>query len=374
MVKLLTAHTTEVDDELLALEEISQRLDLRKNRRKNSIALIFRHKYFSNESFFRKLEAFLSMKVITITTILSSTNDAYGGISLSVSVLTSDTAEFATGISESSDPADLYTQTAAKTALSPKAIFVFSTIYYTFSGSEQVRILSETSGNLPIFGSVSCTLPHSENDDSIYYDGTFHAGCLVIILLCGDFKASFSSLTSPINKFLVRNIEVTKTEKNILKELDGKPAATFLREAGVIHDGIDALSLLSLPLCSEKGGKVSHIWIMDTVHDNGDIVCHTDISEGKTISVGLMEQNHILNSVTKFLEENIEGKNKNFIIFSCAVRSIALGFNYDAEVAFVSQKTNTPYLFAYSGGEYCPTSHGNNFLTASIVSCGFEES
>ncbi|MDR2105017.1 MAG: hypothetical protein LBP51_04600 [Deferribacteraceae bacterium] len=374
MIRLLTAHTSEIEDESLALEELSQKLDLKNKLLKNSFALVYRNKYFSDESFFNKLADLLKMEVVVITTILSATGGDSGGAALSVSVLTSDNVKFISGFSEyadnPSDIADLYTQLAEQAA--PKAIFVFSTASYNINGSEQVNIIDSASGGLPIFGSVSYNFPHEEC--GIFCNGAFRKDCFFLLLLCGDFEVSFSCSVTPVTKFLEKDLVITKAAGCILKELNGKPAAHCLKDAGILYDGMQPLSLATLPLCSANNGGLQNIWIISNVYDNGDIRCRTELIEGATVSVGFFEQHNVLNSLLAFLEENIIGRDESFIIFSCAVRSITLGLDYETEADCLYQKLSSPYLFAYSAGEYCRLPNGNNYLTASIVSCGFRES
>jgi hypothetical protein len=293
-----------------------------------------------------------------------------------VLVLTSDTAEFVTGLSKpvdgKPDLAGLYRETAAKATLSPKAVFLFSTPPYPLSGADQVRILNEASGRLPIFGSVSICLPAKDEDTSLYYNGEFCSDGLALIILCGKFKASFAYLTTPIRKHLLKGIMITKAEKNILKELNKTAAAQFLKEAGIIHEAIDGLSLLTMPLCVENSFHSGYIRIMHFINNDGSIYCHSDLEEGQTASIGIIEHRDIIDSALKF-SDDFAAKNGSAIIFSCGVRSIALGLNYDSEVSIISEKANSDYLFAYSGGEYCPSPSGdNNFLTACIAACRFE--
>jgi hypothetical protein len=195
-----------------------------------------------------------------------------------------------------------------------------------------------------------------------------------MILICGDFELSFSYLITPTTKFLEKNLVITKAEGTILKELNGKPAVSYLKNAGIIYDGMDPLALTIMPLCSANNGHERRMWVMLAACDNGDILCGTELIEGEVVSVGLFEQHIVLNSLLSFLEENITGKDESFLIFSCSVRSLTLGFNFEMEADYISQKLHVPYLFAYSAGEYCYSPQGSRYLNASIISCGFKES
>ncbi|MDR2105018.1 MAG: FIST C-terminal domain-containing protein [Deferribacteraceae bacterium] len=374
MIRLLTAHTTEIEDEDLALEELERKLDLKNRLLKNSFALVFRNKYFSDETFYNSLAAMLKIEFVVASTILSATDGASGGASLSISVLTSDNVKFISGFSEypstPTDIADLYHRLAEQAP--PKAIFLFHTLPYDINGSEQVKILDEISGGLPIFGSVSYDPPDEER--GIFYNGAFRKNCLFMLLSSGDFELSLSYLTTPIAKILEKDLVITKAEGAVLKELNGKPAVQYLKDAGIICDGMNPIALTIMPLCSANNGHGRRIWVMVGVCDNGDILCGTELTQGEVVSIGLFEQHIVLNSLVAFLEENVIGKKESFLIFSCSVRSLTLGFSFDEEADYISQKLDVPYLFAYSAGEYCYSPDGNRYLNASVIACGFKES
>jgi hypothetical protein len=379
MIRVLTAHTTEIDDESSAIKDVLQKLDLGKNRLKNSIAMVYRHKYFSSEAFYKKLRQELQMELVALTTIVSATNGSRGTVSLSVLVLTSDNSEFITGISNAANGREAnlreeFLKTVARANLPPKAVFVFSTPFYPVDGEGVAKILDEAGGQLPVFGAVSFCLPIASSEASLFYNDAFYTDSLAFILICGEFKATFANLTSPINKILVKDLIVTKAEKNILKEINDTPAADFLEKLGIVNGKISEISLLMHPLCVKATDCQKVIRVMRFINEDGSIGCHADLEEGSTFSVGLIENVDILNSMVRFFDENLSSKNENFIIFSCAIRSLALGLNFDEEMLYFSKKINKAFLFAYSGGEFCPTQNGRNcFFNASIVSCGFEE-
>jgi hypothetical protein len=378
MIRVLTAHTTEIDDESSAMNDILQKLDLGRNRLKNSIAMVYRHKYFSNEAFYVKLRQALQMELITMATTISATNGSHGTVSLSVSVLTSDNSEFITGFSKpingEANLREAYLKTAARASLPPKAIFIFSTPFYPVDGENVIKILDEASGRLPVFGAVSFCIPIASEESCLFYNDAFYADSLAFFIICGEFKATFASLPPPINKILVKDLIVTKAEKNILKEINDTPAADFLERFGIVRGKTREISLLMYPLCLKTPDSQKVIRIMRFLNEDGSIGCHAGLEEGSTFSVGLIENVDISNSMVRFYEEFLSSKNENFIIFSCAIRSLALGLNFDEEMIYFSQKIDKTFLFAYSGGEFFPAQGGKNtYSNAAIICCGFEE-
>jgi hypothetical protein len=64
------------------------------------------------------------------------------------------------------------------------------------------------------------------------------------------------------------------------------------------------------------------------------------------------------------------------IIFSCVVRRMSCGMEPLAEAQMIADKlsSGTPFMFAYAGGEICPTSNTqvkltNRFHNYSIIAC-----
>ena len=100
MIKALTAFTYEADDAKEAVEEILKQLDLEHNLLKYSVGFITCYLDFIKGGIVEALCADLPFEVIGCTTPMNGGPKAGDQILLTLMVLTSDSTEFATGISQ----------------------------------------------------------------------------------------------------------------------------------------------------------------------------------------------------------------------------------------------------------------------------------
>jgi hypothetical protein len=381
MIRILTAYTRDPDSVNNAVAEIESQLDLEKNRLKNSFALIFHHRYFHKPELFRSLYKALNMDTLGVGTTMSAVDGAFGEIILTVMVFTSDDVEFVSGLSEPLFTdydialAELYRKTAAKTDLPPRLMFVFSQPSYTLCGGNIMEWLDETTGGLDTFGTVTLSYPYSEEACSIFYNGVFYAARVALVLFCGALEVSFSAKRVPVERFVIKNIIVTKSRKNVLEEFNGTPAVTFLKEIGLIEKD-EELALLSIPICIHKPGGEYRTLVMQGVANAEHIICHSEVPPGSVISIGNINHEDVVSSM-KTLAREIPENSCGAILYSCYIRSLALGLDTEAEAAFLAEHVKSPFLFAYSGGEFCPINgqtgrRSNAFLNASIVGCFFK--
>jgi hypothetical protein len=381
MIRTLTAYTREPDSVHNAVAEILSQLDLGKNRLKNSFALIFHHRYFHKPELFRSLYKALNMDTLGIATTMSAVTGAFGEIILTVMVFTSDDVEFVTGLSEPlfSDYditlATLYHKTAAKARLSPRLMFIFSQPSYTLCGGNIMEWLDESTGGIDTFGTVTLTYPYNEEVCSIFYNGVFYASRIALVLFCGALEVSFSAIRVPEERFAIKNIIVTKSKKNVLEEFNGTPAVTFLKEIGLIEKD-EEIALLSIPICIHKPGGEYRTLVMQGLANAEHIICHSDVPPGSVISIGNINHEDVISSMETLARE-IPKNSCGAILFSCYIRSLALGLDTEAETAYLAKHIKSPFIFAYSGGEFCPINEqtgrrSNTFLNASIVGCFFK--
>ncbi|MDR2400213.1 MAG: FIST C-terminal domain-containing protein [Deferribacteraceae bacterium] len=381
MIRTLTAYTKEPDNISAAISDIEARLNLKNKRLKNSFAIIFHHRYFHNQELLRALHKALKMDTIGISSVMSAVNGGYGEMILTVMVFTSDDAEFFSGLSEPLFSnfdiilSALYRSTAAKTSTPPRLMLVFSQPSYTLCGGKILDSFDETTAGLDTFGTISVTYPYDEGVCSIFYNGIFYASRVAIVLFCGSLDVSFSAWQVPAERFAIKDILVTKSRNNILEEFNGIPALTFLKEMGLIESD-EGLALLSIPISVHRPSGEYRTLVMQGIADKRKIICHADVPAGSVISMGSVNHEDVIASM-KRLEKEIPKDASGALIFSCYVRSLALGLDTEAEAAHLAENIKSPFLFAYSGGEFSPVNEHtgrrvNAFLNASIVGCFFK--
>jgi hypothetical protein len=160
-----------------------------------------------------------------------------------------------------------------------------------------------------------------------------------------------------------------------MEEFNGIPALTFLKEMGLMESD-EELALLSIPISVHRPSGEYRTLVMQGIVEDKKIICHADVPAGSVISMGSINHEEVVASV-KGLVKEIPKDASGTLIFSCYVRSLALGLDTEAEAAHLYENIKTPFLFAYSGGEFCPVNEHtgrrvNAFLNASIVGCFFK--
>ncbi|MDR0708495.1 MAG: hypothetical protein LBF77_00330, partial [Spirochaetaceae bacterium] len=99
MIRMLTAHTEEVDDIDAAVQDILDKLDLNNQALKYSVGLVHCYYEFLDSGVVRELASKLPFDLAGITTVSLSVPGFINDFGLTVSVLTSNDVEFAADIS-----------------------------------------------------------------------------------------------------------------------------------------------------------------------------------------------------------------------------------------------------------------------------------
>ena len=94
MIRSFSAHTYEIDDAALAVEEIKRRLDCDGKLMKNSVGSLACFVDFIETGVVKALSEALPFDILGITTIASASAGQCGETTLCILVLTSDDTEF----------------------------------------------------------------------------------------------------------------------------------------------------------------------------------------------------------------------------------------------------------------------------------------
>ena len=94
MIKTLIAHTTELDDADLAVEQITSRLKLDDGLMKNTIGIVACHYEFVLSDIFKEICTALPFDVVGTISASQSVHGESGSLLLTLMVLTSDDVEF----------------------------------------------------------------------------------------------------------------------------------------------------------------------------------------------------------------------------------------------------------------------------------------
>jgi hypothetical protein len=204
MIKVLTSCTNELDNKEKAVRDILQQLDMKNSLLKNSVALLFCRAQFIEMGVMEELCKHLPFDVLGCTSMYFAMSGYEGEILLTVTVLTSDDTEFATGCCEplglenvDTCIAKAYQETAAALGGTPDLIFVFPPTILNLSIDIMTAALDRACGGLPFFGSVALDADKYIRNPQTIYNGAAYSDRLGMLLFKGPVKPQFFFVRFP---------------------------------------------------------------------------------------------------------------------------------------------------------------------------------
>ncbi|MDR0597614.1 MAG: FIST C-terminal domain-containing protein [Treponema sp.] len=383
MIRLLTASTFEIDDPRLAVDDILEQLDTEHSLLKNSTGLIFCPLDFVSSGAAAAVSRALPFESIGCTTHGIAMPEIMGENMLAAAVLTSDDVSFRTGISDPLDAdgetriEELYGRLSGSPECSPALVLVCHSNPAHFPGDRVVDILDRVSGGTPLFGTNALDETIEKRTPLVIYNGNSYSDRLALITVCGAVESRFAVKSLPAMNIYSKPAIVTGVEDNNLISINSIPAVEFMEKLGIISKNkINAVYGFPL-LIDNHDGRGPKSCAIHSIEDGGVLRCGSAIVEGATLKLVSQMQEEVLHN-SEQLAESIkkEGGKKNHLIFSCFGRSVPLVDMKDEMELFQKYLGKMPYVFIYSGGEFCPvrSEQGgicNCFLQFSIISASF---
>jgi hypothetical protein len=385
MIRLLTAFTFEMDDPVLAADEIRAQLDMEQGLLKNSAGLLFCSLDFIKSGIAEAVSKALPFEVIGCTTHGIAVPGAMSEVMLTVAVLTSDDAFFKTGVTDSLEMdgeiriGELYERLTASPESSPSLVFVCHANLGYLSGNRAADILNGVSGGTPVFGTIALDETIGIRMPMIIHNGTAYSDRLALLTICGNAPENrFTVKPLPAMNFYSQPALVTGARGNRLISINNIPAAEFMERVGIVSKGQINAAIQGFPLLVDnKDGTEPKSCAIHSVEDGGVLRCGSDIAEGATLKLVNQMQEEVLRSSAQFVEViKRESGKKAHVVFSCFGRSAPLVDLKDEMGLFQENMAGRSYVFIYSGGEFCPVydAHGgihNRFHQFSVISISF---
>lgn len=387
MIRTLTAHTMEIDDEEAAVTEILDQLDLDHQLLKNSVGIISCHLDYMEDEIVKIISEKLPFDVVGINTISSATAGEADQMLLALTVLTSDDVSFAAGLS---DPlgkgkegliGKLFEKTSKALAGKPSMALVFSPLLLDLGGDVLVNQLDAASGGIPLFGTLAIGMTLKMSEARINFNGDVWNDRLGIILLSGNFEPRFSVTSISENKILKQKVIVTKSRDNVIEEMNDMPVGAFFETMGLAENGkISTITIAHVPLILDYNDNADPVARSIMAQSpEGCLICGGDIPQDCSVGVGSLDTAEVLKTTGQAVKALVESGQDGLLLFSCAARNFALGLDSMAEIGVIREGLgpDRSYMLAYSGGEICPvkTHDGklkNRFHNATFVSCSFK--
>jgi hypothetical protein len=392
MIKVLNACTYELDNPEMAVTEINDQIDIKNNLLKNSVGLLFCHSKFIEMGVMEVICKSLPFDVLGCTSMFLAQVGAdkaikTGDVMLTVTVLTSDDIEFATGVCEPLTEANavdciqtLYQKTASLFNGKPELAFAFPPTMFNITIDTITATLDHASGGIPIFGTVAVDMEVHIRQPQTIYNGVEYNNRMVLLLFKGPVKPRFFFIRFSEKIALTQDAVITNAEGSRIFSINNKPAASFLDELGLIGSGQGGFSHAIPLVIGDSEGNNPEVVVVQNVTPEGTLVCSRNVLAGGILNIGAITADHVLESAkTLFRDIKKHGGGAGLFIVSCLLRSIVLGAGSIAEIELLQQEMGSyscPWVYVNSGGELCPryTASGemvNQALQYALIACQF---
>lgn len=386
MIRMLTAQTTEVDDVDFAVAEILKQLDLENRLLKNSVGILACYADFLEGGVIPALCERLPFDVVGVTTLGTGTEKTAELLALTVCVLTSDDVSFSAVLSEplGDDHENriqaAYDKAAAALPDAPALILAYVPMMAALGGEKIAARIDKVGNGTPVFGTVACEHNFDLRRSRTIYNGAVYQDNLAMILLSGPVRARFFLGALPLNNVQKHQAVITASDGNILHEINGLPAAEYLRGTGLAPNDI-LESSKSIPIVVDyRDGTPPVIRGFYTFTPDGSAICGGEMPVNATFALSTLDSSDVLLSTGQLFDEILaRGNASGMLLISCLVRSYALDSEPLAEMELVGRRVNKafPYQLCYAGGEICPVYDkeggvSNRYHNFSFIGCMFE--
>jgi hypothetical protein len=389
MIKMLTAHTEEVDDVGAAVGEILDKLDLPNQALKYSLGLIHCYHEFLESGVVRELASKLPFDLAGITTVSLSVPGFISGFGLAVSVLTSDDVEFAAGMSSpiegdasvllESRLEELYGRLTKKLSKKPSLLFSFFPLIQHRGGDELTAGVDAVSGGLPQFGTVCISDDPGYNLCAAIYNGKSAHSSVVLAALAGEVHPEFLTISVDDEISSREKAVITHSKRNTIQRINDIPAAKYMEAIGLVNGTTPNWSGLPVVIYPEDGARLIRTTLAANAEDNLILAGAAPVNSRITFSS--IDAGKVKLSAEAVFKQALSaaknrGKNRGILIYSCVSRFWTLGMGETAEheIAKTIFGDSVPYHLVYSAGEILPSvSHNgavvNHLQNFSVVIC-----
>ncbi|MCL2099828.1 MAG: FIST C-terminal domain-containing protein [Oscillospiraceae bacterium] len=386
MIKTLTAYTSELDDEKLAVEQIKSQLNIHSSLLKNTVGIVACHYEFILSDIFAAICKEMPFDVAGTISSAQAVPGEKGALLLTLMVLTSDEVEFKTVVTPSllNEPSKtiIESYTAAceeKKSLKPSLILTFAPFILQNCGDDYVNALNEASGGAPCFGTLAV-------DDTLDFancfalaNGEHHRDKMTMVLIYGELTPKFFVANISETRIMSKAAKVTKSAGPLLIEVDERPVIDFLNDLGLVKAGGTQYAMSSLPfLLDYNDGTPKVSKIMAVLTPENHALCAGAMPENSTLYLTSTDKDDVMLTTAETVEDIYReaADGSALLVYSCINRGMTLGSERFKEMELLNEKFSGKLFFmaASAGGEICPTQLSdkkaiNRFHNNAFVAC-----
>ena len=387
MIKMLSAHTSEMDFVDDAVSEVLQQLGFEEEIPRNAVGIVTCHTEFVQTGVVKALCARLPFPVAGCTTLGSASGGEEGHQFLAISVLTGDDVEFSAALSETIGPEnietpirDAYDRAVAGLSGAPALALAIAPFMNAVDGLSIFSRIDLCCGDTPLYGTFSCSGNPDLSGSLTIWNGDATQDVLALILIRGDVKPRFFLTALSDDRMGKQKGTITEAGDSLIKTVDGMSTLDFIVSCGISKENL-LKAPASIPVMIDYGdGSAPLACGIYNVTQDGCLRVGANALAGARLSIGTQDQNGILSTAESLLERILsETKPRGILMLPCLSRSLQLGPNSEAELRLAVKKLGdiAPYHIAYSGGEICPVYvegglTRNRFHNFTFTACVFD--
>ena len=387
MIKTLVVSTREIDDAEAAIKEIEEQIEAQGGLKSNSVGIVACHYEFIFAGSIKAICQALPFDVAGAISVVQAVNGDADAVLLTIMILTSDDAKFVAKLTSSlsegaHDPIEkVYNEALADGAGKPALALVYTPVKLSISGDRYAHIFDQISEGVPFFGTMAIDDTGVLEHAFTIFNGEHYEDCAAMILIFADINPQFFLATISDDKILPTSASVTKSDGQVLMGINGDTVNKYFENLGLSDTENNHFSLASLPFMLDYGDgtpPVSRVFIART--PDGYSICAGEVPEGTTIRIGVFDRDDVVDTTTEAMKEAIsvsEGASAA-LMYSCISRSMSLANDIMAEIDMANKiiGDKLPFMLSDSGGEFCPTCHGdeetvNRFHNNTFIICIF---
>lgn len=363
MLKMYTAHTQEVDDPKIAVEELAKQIDMSKLL-KNTIGIVTFHYDFGESGILEEISKKLPFQIVGMTTMAGAQSPGHHGVySLFLTVLTSGDVQFSAGMTApltsanyKQEMAKTYKEARAKLPGDPNFIMTFAPYMPDLSGADITQGLDEAVGGIPCWGSLASGVGMVYEQCSTLFDGHIEQYALAMVLLYGNVEPEFIITSIPERNMRDSGGIVTESDGCVLKKINDMPLLEYLAQVGI---AITNQNCTTLPFMVHFEGTKEPVAIgIYRLYDDGGALFGIQLPVGTKLVLSQIDVEGILETARTGVDKILVSKNKNGVFMCpCVTRYIMQAPDQDGEMRLVTEMLagkGLPYVLSYSGGEICP--------------------
>jgi hypothetical protein len=383
MIKLLTAVTEEIDDEEAAVADILEQLDPDHSLLANSLGILHGYSEFCENGIVKALCGKLPFDVVGTTTTNLSVAGRVSEMGLLLTVLTSDTVQFKSGVSgevgnSAGGPVtELYKRLIDPLAQKPALLLTFIPFMRTLGGDEFIAQIDALSGGIPAFGTIAISNDIDLNRCYTIHNGEYYPAALVLVALTGDVDPVFMSISVREEAILKQNAIITGVNRNIIETINNMNARAYLESIGLAGDDtVTGMESTPVVIDLEDGSRLIRA-ILDS-NEKGEVILSGVVPVNSTLAIATITVNDVVDTAAEIaakIARAARGRGGS-LMYSCVARYWTLGLQSRAEHEAVAAHIGdtAPYHLVYSGGEIVPQvlSSGkvvNHLQNESLIIC-----